>query len=163
MTKLGFGLLTYAIVIWYRHLPEGYRYIIIQHGPKINFFYFGKNRKAHLHTYASGHFFIYSCAATYIFRQCDKTAKKCKLFIFIFWYSLRRSRVAVFDNIQKTIYKTYAKILQKLTKAFSYPGYFIDNLKEKRKNCFQMPWRRGTVDIVSASGTEDPGSNPARV
>jgi hypothetical protein len=26
-----------------------------------------------------------------------------------------------------------------------------------------MPWRRGAVDIASASGTEDLGSNPARV
>jgi hypothetical protein len=30
---------------------------------------------------------------------------------------------------------------------------------------FWSPWRgrRGPVDIASASGTEDPGSNPARV
>jgi hypothetical protein len=26
-----------------------------------------------------------------------------------------------------------------------------------------MPWRRGAVDIAFASGTEEPGSNPARV
>jgi hypothetical protein len=25
------------------------------------------------------------------------------------------------------------------------------------------PWRHGAVDIISASGTEDPSSNPARV
>jgi hypothetical protein len=25
-----------------------------------------------------------------------------------------------------------------------------------------MPWRRGAVDIASAPGVEDPGSNPAR-
>jgi hypothetical protein len=26
-----------------------------------------------------------------------------------------------------------------------------------------QPWRRGSVDVASASGPEDPGSNPARV
>jgi hypothetical protein len=26
-----------------------------------------------------------------------------------------------------------------------------------------MPWRRGAVDTASATGTEGPGSNPARV
>jgi hypothetical protein len=27
----------------------------------------------------------------------------------------------------------------------------------------RTPWRRGAVDIASASGTEDLGSNPARI
>jgi hypothetical protein len=33
-------------------------------------------------------------------------------------------------------------------------------LKFRRK---KKPWRFGAVDIAFASGTEDPGSNPARV
>jgi hypothetical protein len=29
--------------------------------------------------------------------------------------------------------------------------------------CLLLPWRRGAVDTASASGTEGPGSNPARL
>jgi hypothetical protein len=31
------------------------------------------------------------------------------------------------------------------------------------KGLYKVPWQRGAVDIASASGTEDPGSNHARV
>jgi hypothetical protein len=31
------------------------------------------------------------------------------------------------------------------------------------KGSFRVPWQRGAVDIASASGSDDPGSNPDRV
>jgi hypothetical protein len=31
------------------------------------------------------------------------------------------------------------------------------------RTMFNKPWRRGAADIASASGIEDPGSNPATV
>jgi hypothetical protein len=47
-------------------------------------------------------------------------------------------------------------------KSAFFPGNrFVALLCET--NLKGLPWRRGTMYIASASGTEDPGSNPAKV
>jgi hypothetical protein len=40
---------------------------------------------------------------------------------------------------------------------------FQAGLQFTNKILICLPWRRGAVDIASASGTRRPGSNPARV
>jgi hypothetical protein len=39
----------------------------------------------------------------------------------------------------------------------------LHNLTNRSQCCKRLPWRRGAVDVASASGTRRPGSNPARV
>jgi hypothetical protein len=53
---------------------------------------------------------------------------------------------------------TFQKFLPHTGSLNYYPLHYI-----KLNTTIKMPWRRGAMDIASASGTEDLGPNPTRV